>query len=167
MFSQTSEYALRVVAYLATLEGKPATTRQLAVATKIPQGYLAKVVRSLNRAGLLLSQRGLHGGSILARPAEDITVYDVVNAVNPIPRIRTCPLGIRLHGTSLCPLHRKLDDTIALVERAFRAATIAALLNEPSGSKPLCDTESGQRDADGRTHSGKISLTVSRRRKGE
>src|SRR5436305_9035874 len=110
MFSQTSEYALRVVAYLGSLDGTPATTKQLAVATKIPEGYLAKVIRSLNRAGLVLLQRGLHGGSILARPSEDITMFDVVNAVAPIQRIRTCPLGIRSHGNVLCPVHKRLDN---------------------------------------------------------
>src|SRR6185437_1090890 len=162
MFSQTAEYALRVVAHLASLGGQPATTKELAAATRIPEGYLAKVVRSLNRNHLVISQRGLHGGSTLARPPEEITVYDVVNAVTPLSRIRTCPLGIRSHGTALCPLHRKLDDAIALVEHAFRDATIADLLNEPSRSKPLCDVN------EPRSKGGKkgvpVPLTMSRRR---
>ncbi len=162
MFSQTAEYALRVVAYLASLDD-PATTRELAVSTRIPEGYLAKVIRSLNRAGLVLSHRGLHGGSILARPPQDISVYDVVNAIAPIQRIRTCPLGIRSHGTTLCPLHRKLDDAIALVERTFRASTIADLLSEPSRSKPLCDVSDLVGTARSRGKSRPVSLTVSKR----
>ncbi len=164
MFSQTAEYALRVIAYLASLDGHPATTRQLAVSTRIPEGYLAKVIRSLNRAGLVISQRGLHGGSILARPPQDISVFDVVNAVAPIQRIRTCPLGIRSHGTALCPLHRKLDDAIALVERTFRTSTIAELLNEPSRSKPLCDISDLVGTARGKGKSHAVSLTVSKRK---
>ena len=62
----------------------------------------------------------------LARPAEEITVYDVMQAVSPIPRIRTCPLGIKSHGTALCPVHKRLDSAMAMVERAFRDSTIAA-----------------------------------------
>ena len=45
MFSQTVEYALRVVVYLAGLNGLPATTRQIAGCTKVPEGYLAKVLQ--------------------------------------------------------------------------------------------------------------------------
>src|SRR5690349_10192168 len=133
MFSQTAEYALRVVAYLATLKGEPATTKQVAAATRVPEGYLAKVIGSLSRAGVLTARRGLHGGSALARPAEEITIYDVMQAVAPIPRIRTCPLGIKSHGTALCPVHRRLDNALAMVEQAFRDSTIAGLVADSSG----------------------------------
>src|SRR5918993_392073 len=120
MFSQTSEYALRVVVYLASLDGAPATISQIAAATRAPAGYLAKVLLSLSRAGVVRTQRGLHGGSVLDRPADQITVYDVIQAVDPIRRITSCPLGLKSHGVNLCPLHRRLDDAIASVEQAFR-----------------------------------------------
>lgn len=137
MISQTAEYALRMVVFLATLKDRPATTRQVAAATQVPEGYLAKIVQSLARAGLVRSQRGLHGGSVLARDPSNITVYDVVQAVSPIPRIRTCPLHLPAHGVNLCPLHRRLDDAAAAVEQAFRSSTIAELLSEQTGSIPL------------------------------
>lgn len=137
MFSQTTEYALRVVVYLASLEGTPATINQMASATKAPAGYLAKVLLSLSKAGLVRTQRGLHGGSVLDRPAVQITVYDVIQAVDPIRRITSCPLGLKNHGVNLCPLHRRLDEAIASVESAFRASTIAELVAEPAASRPL------------------------------
>ena len=165
MFSQTAEYALRVVAYLASLEGNAATTKQLAASTRVPEGYLAKVIRSLNVAGVVRSQRGLHGGSLLARPPEEVTVYDVVNAITPIQRIRTCPLMIRAHGTALCPVHRHLDDAIAMVEKALRGSTIADLLSKPSRNKPLCDPDESTRPngKSARRHVP-VTLTVSRKR---
>ena len=138
MFSQTLEYALRVVAHLSA-QAEPLTTRQIAQATKVPPSYLSKVLQSLNRNGLVASQRGLHGGSVLARSADQITLYDVAQAIDPIPRITTCPLGLESHGTRLCPLHKRLDQTMELVERSFRDVTIGGLLSEPSSSKPLCD----------------------------
>jgi Rrf2 family protein len=138
MFSQTSEYALRVAVYLASLDGRHATISQIASATRTPEGYLAKVLRSLALAELVRSQRGPQGGSVLARPAKEITVYDVVQAVDPILRIRTCPLGIKGHGINLCPLHRRLDQAIAMVEDAFRRTSIAELVSEPAASQPLC-----------------------------
>lgn len=157
MFSQTAEYALRVVAYLAAAGGKAATTREIAAGTRVPVGYLAKVLQSLSKAGLVRSQRGPNGGSVLARPAEGMTIYDVVQAVDPIRRITSCPLGLKSHGAALCPVHRRLDDALALVEQAFRSSTIAGLLAEPSRSKPLCDVNS-------EGVSARVPLTVRRGR---
>lgn len=128
MFSQTSEYAVRVIVCLASAPDGPLTIPQLAKITQTPEGYLAKVLRSLAKADLVRSQRGLHGGSVLARPAEQITLYDVIQAVDPIRRITTCPLNIPSHGTNLCPLHRRLDDAIASVETVFRNSNIAELV---------------------------------------
>jgi Rrf2 family nitric oxide-sensitive transcriptional repressor len=145
MFSQTSEYALRVIVYLASLDGKQATIPQIASATRAPEGYLAKVLRSLALAELVRSQRGPQGGSVLARPASQITVYDVIQAVDPIQRIETCPLGIKGHGINLCPLHRRLDQAIAMDEDAFKKTMIAELVSAPSGSQPLCDLPARRR----------------------
>lgn len=143
MFSQTSEYALRVVVYLASLRGEPATIPQIAAATRAPEGYLAKVIKSLSRAEILVSQRGKHGGSILARPPEQISVLDVIQAVDPIQRIETCPLGLKNHGTNLCSLHRRLDDSIAMVEATLRKSTMAELIEQSKDGKPLCDAGKG------------------------
>ena len=139
MISQTAEYALRVVVYLASLSGHPATTAQIASATKTPSGYLPKILRNLARGGLVQSQRGLYGGSKLTRSPTEITVWDVIDVVDPIQRIRTCPLGLKSHGVVLCPLHYRLDSAIASVEKAFRATTIAEVVADPSKSKPLTE----------------------------
>ena len=157
MFSQTSEYALRVVAHLAASGGTAATTREIAAGTRVPEGYLAKVLQSLSRAGIVRSQRGPGGGSVLARAPDELTIYDVVQAVDPIRRITSCPLGLKSHGWVLCPVHRRLDDALALVERAFRDSTIAGLLAEPSRSKPLCDVNAAGKSAP-------VALTVRRGR---
>ena len=141
MFSQTAEYALRAVAYLASQTGEPRTVQQIAVVTKVPTGYLAKVMQALSRAELVHSQRGLGGGCTLLVPPDRLTVLDVVQAVDPIRRIRRCPLGLAGH-VNLCPLHRRLDQAIALVEDALRQSTIAELLAEAKPSHgipiPLC-----------------------------
>jgi Rrf2 family protein len=139
MLSQTTEYALRIVVQLASQRGQPVTIPELASTTKIPSGYLAKVLRQLARAGLVHSQRGPNGGSELLRPPEELTVLDVVQAVDPIKRIEVCPLGLRTHGANLCPLHRRLDQAAATVETAFRNSSVAELLTDPRGSRPLCE----------------------------
>src|SRR5262245_24900500 len=139
MISQTAEYALRAVAALASHPDEQMATGRLAEGTKVPPGYLSKVLQALGRAGLVRSRRGLGGGFELTRSTEEITVYDVVQAVDPVQRIRTCPLGLAAHGVRLCPLHKRLDDALALVEDAFRSTTLAEILAEPTESVPLCD----------------------------
>lgn len=138
MISQTAEYALRAVVFLADAGDDPRTTQQIAQATRVPFGYLSKVLQGLSRAGIVRSQRGLRGGSVLAKSPDVLTVYEVVQAVDPLQRIRTCPLDIASHGEALCPLHRRLDDAMANVELSFRRSTIRDLIREPSASRPLC-----------------------------
>jgi len=143
MISQTAEYALRAIVYLADQNGAPQTRQQIAEVTRVPAGYLGKVMQGLSRSGLVRAQRGLHGGFTLAIPPKELTVLDVVQAVDPLRRIEHCPLGIVSHR-SLCPLHRGLDNTMAMVEKALGASTIAELLVEPkygNAPKPLCSIE--------------------------
>lgn len=137
MISLTAEYALRAVLCLAGQGGKPIVTPKIADITHVPVGYLAKVLQMLGRAGLVRSQKGYNGGFFLTRPAEEITVFDVVFAVDPPQRIKQCPLGLEEHGEHLCALHRRLDDIAGQVETAFREFSIGDLLHEPNKSVVL------------------------------
>lgn len=139
MFSQTVEYALRAVAFLASQAPAGRTTDQIATATLVPKPYLSKVLQKLVEQGVVHSQRGVGGGMSLVKTPAELTILQVVNAVEPIERIRECPLGLKSHGVRLCPLHKRLDDALAMVESAFRDTTLAEVLAEPSASVPLCD----------------------------
>lgn len=138
MISQTTEYALRAVVWLAANPEKPLTAQQIAEATRVPAGYLAKVLQGLSRAGLLHSQRGLGGGFTLARDPSSLTMWEVVQAVDPMKRIHECPLGFEAHGDELCPLHQQLDQAIANIEQTFTTCTIDKLIDPAHGSSPLC-----------------------------
>lgn len=138
MISQTAEYALRAVVYLADQGGAPRTTTQIAGTTMVPAGYLAKVMQSLGRAGLVKSQRGLNGGFTLAHDPKALSILTVINAVDPIQRFPECPLGIPSHGRRLCPLHHRLDQAAAMVEQALGDTKVAELLAVPRERRPLC-----------------------------
>jgi Rrf2 family transcriptional regulator, nitric oxide-sensitive transcriptional repressor len=138
VFSQSTEYALRAAVWLAENEGRPQTTQQIADATQAPLAYLSKVLQSLARSGLVRGSRGVGGGFELTRKAADMAVLDVVNAVDPICRIKTCPLGLASHRTRLCPLHKKLDEAIATIEASFRGTSLADVLGSPK-HRPLCE----------------------------
>lgn len=136
MISRTAEYALRAVVFLASDDTQPRTSGQISTATHVPADYLAKVMRELARAKLVRSRRGLNGGFTLAADPADINVLEVINAVDPIERIESCPLGIGGH-TELCPLHRRLDDLIATVEQTFAATPVIDLVDSPT-KRNLC-----------------------------
>lgn len=144
MLSQTVEYALRAVVFLAK-EGEPRTTGRIAEVTQVPAAYLSKVLQGLAQSGIVRSQRGAGGGMSLVSEPADLTILDVVNAVEPLQRISVCPLGLEAHGTRLCSLHRRLDNALAEVEEAFRRSTLADVLADPSPSVPLCDDVPGSK----------------------
>jgi Rrf2 family protein len=142
VLSQTVEYALRAVVQLASLAPAASTTAELARVTRVPPAYLVKVLQALTKAGIVVSQRGASGGVRLGQPADQLTILDIVNATDPIQRIRSCPLGLVSHGVNLCPLHRRLDAALAQVEHAFHTTTLAEVLGDASHIKPLCEVRS-------------------------
>jgi len=115
---------------LADGNGEPMLAPRIAETTQVPQAYLSKVLQTLVRAELVFSQRGQGGGFTLAKPALQITVLDVIDAVDPIQRIDTCPLSIDAHAEKLCPLHRRLDDAIESIRATFGSTRIAQLVTE-------------------------------------
>lgn len=137
MISQTAEYALRAVVFLAD-QDRPRTTIEIAKTTQVPAGYLAKVMQSLGRAGVVRSQRGLNGGFTLAGDPAELSILTVVNAVDPVQRYPECPLGIPSHGRRLCPLHDRLDQAAATIEKAFGEAMVSDLLPSRKDRRALC-----------------------------
>ena len=141
MISQTVEYALRAIVTIAQHDGQPCTARKISEITQVPAAYLSKLMQGLVRGGLVHSQRGLHGGFVLTTEPKSLTIWDVVNVVEPFKRITECPLGIRSHGGTLCPLHRQLDNAMETIETMFRKTTVAELLSPTSGVTPLCEEQ--------------------------
>jgi Rrf2 family protein len=138
MISQTAEYALRAIVFLGSTAGSSRTTQQIAEQTGVPAGYLSKVLQALGRAGLVEAQRGLYGGFVLSRALDELTILDVVSAVDPLKRIDRCPMGIAAGGHCLCPLHQHLDQGIAQLEALFRSTTIGALVAGQQPGQPFC-----------------------------
>ena len=139
MISQTVEYALRAIVTIAQHKGATCTARKVADIAQIPTAYLSKLMQNLVRGGLVHSQRGLNGGFVLARDPKDITIWEVVDVIEPLKRIERCPLGLKSHASALCPLHAKIDGAIAATEKIFRETTIAELVSTTGSVTPLCE----------------------------
>lgn len=127
LFSQTTEYALRAVAHLATQPDRVGTIPAIAESTSVGAPYLRKVLNLLNQADIVSTRRGAGGGVRLDRPLDELTILDIVNAVDPIVRVQQCPLGLPEH-MQLCPLHSELDEAITQVVSVLSRHTVADLL---------------------------------------
>jgi len=102
------EYALRAMAYLARCpEGRVCSLHDICQAQEIPESFLAKILQSLAHAGLASSQRGAHGGFALARPAAEISMRDIVEAVDGPIALNPCVLWPNECTRSAeCELHK-------------------------------------------------------------
>lgn len=143
MMCQSAEYALRAVVWLAAHPDSSVSTPEIARRTHVPPGYMSKVLQILARAGLVESNPGRAGGFRLTRDATDVSVLDVVSAVETLYRIHRCPLALKSHRHELCPLHRRLDNVVAMVERAYADTTIAEIVAETTPLQALCETIPG------------------------
>ena len=102
------EYAIRAMSYLARFpDGHVASLHDIGQAQDIPESFLAKILQSLVHGGLAVSQRGAHGGFSLARPATEITMRDVIEAVDGPVALNQCvlwPEDCKRSGD--CELHK-------------------------------------------------------------
>jgi Rrf2 family transcriptional regulator, nitric oxide-sensitive transcriptional repressor len=141
MFSKTSEYALRAAVWLGAAPNESATAQRIAEATKVPVGYMSKVMHALVKAGVVTSQRGPTGGFTLMKHPDQLTAYDVVSALEPVSRLKGCPLELPEHSMGLCPMHGLLDQIAATAEEMLKSKTITSLLAEatiPLGHDRIC-----------------------------
>ena len=136
--SEGVEWALHCLVLLATLpEGRALPASRLAEFHGVPAPYLAKHLQALSRSGLVDTVPGPRGGYRLARPAAEISVLEVVTAIDGATPAFTCteirrrgPAGLPdRHYRSMCGIHR----TMARAEEAYRAvlgeSTVADLVN--------------------------------------
>lgn len=106
--TRQADYAVRAVLYLASLNnGTRAPTSQIAKEQEIPSSFLAKIVSQLSVAGVVQTSRGARGGVSLARPSEEITLLEVIEAIDGpitlnecVPDPSECPFG------EDCPVHK-------------------------------------------------------------
>ena len=93
IFSSKAEYGVRLMVELGRQNPEqPTSLKAIADAEGLPLAYLEQVVARLKKSGLVMSARGAHGGYWLARPADEVTVADVVRAVEgPIANVQSMP----------------------------------------------------------------------------
>ena len=131
MLSQTAEYALRTVLFLAD-RGEPARAEEIAQRLRVPRNYLSKTLHRLARAGVLRSARGKGGGFRLAVPADRLSLLHVVQPFDEISGERRCLLGRpQCSDRNPCPAHHQWRAVSERVTAFFRDRTVGDLLRGP------------------------------------
>jgi Rrf2 family nitric oxide-sensitive transcriptional repressor len=143
MLSTTAEYAMRIMIALTEGPEGAMTSERISRIAHIPTDYAVKVLQLLGRSNLVKAQRGRGGGFRLACDPAVTTLYDVVNAIDPLVRITKCPLDREMHATGLCPLHKCIDDVMGKLEAELRAMTLRNVVDDAEGSA-LCMPPSGE-----------------------
>ncbi len=129
------EYAVRAMTYLARFpEGHVASLRDIGQSQDIPESFLAKILQSLVHAGLAVSQRGAHGGFALARPAADITMRDVIEAVDGPIALNVCALSPEdCRRSRDCEIHKTWMRAQGELMDVLDGVTLKSLAPQPVG----------------------------------
>jgi Rrf2 family protein len=129
-FSRTADYGLRAVLEVArATDGRLVSRRELSRATGAPHSVLAQPLAALVRADILRAQAGPRGGYRLAHAAGDVSVYDVVLAIDGEDRVERCVLheGV-CSWEGACPFHAVLAEAQARFTDTLRATSLAEVL---------------------------------------
>lgn len=133
MLSDTAEYALRAVLYIAQ-QATPehlVRTDQVAEALGVPRNYLSKILHQLAKHGVLSSSRGVQGGFRLTQPVDEVVLARVIEHFDPIVPQRTCILGRpQCSDTNPCPAHGRWKGISQEVRGFFNQTTVGDLLRE-------------------------------------
>ena len=133
ILSQPSKYGLRAVLYLAKHDRELVQGKEIAEALDIPVSYLAKILQDLTKRSVLVSSKGRGGGFKLARPANEITLMDVVESIEGGSFVGGCVLGLgECPGEEPCPLHDQWSLIKAEILDMFVAESVMQLVEDPS-----------------------------------
>ena len=135
--SQTTGYAVRALVCLDEQGGRACLTRDIAKHAGIPKPYLARIVNDLTHKELLTAKRGYRGGIALARPAGEISLLQIVEAIPQGPEwIAPCLLGLNdCTAHALCPAHIVWQRISKQIKAMLGRTTVAEVMASP-GRKP-------------------------------
>jgi len=143
IFSRQCEYALQAVLYItANGPDRFVDIKEISGKLNIPHHFLAKILQNLSKNGLLKSQKGPSGGFTLGAKPEEISLYNIVEAVDGDGFVTECVLGLpTCGGDNPCPLHDQWGELREQIYTMLAGKTIGQLVEDihakPSISKEM------------------------------
>ena len=128
--NRLTDYAVVVMSQMATRQEATSTAAEISRDTGVPLPTVAKVLNVLARGGLILSQRGASGGYALSRPAEEIGVADIIQAIEGPIALTACVDGSTAHCDveGLCPMRGGWDKVNEAIRQALDQVTLADMV---------------------------------------
>ena len=139
--SRRTDYGVRLILDLAALpDGERASTQEIAERQDIPAPFLAKIISQLSLSGLVNTHRGAGGGVRLARPASEINLLQVIEALDGPVRLNRCVLdpGVCPRDQT-CPVHRVWARAQEHLVTALNDTTFDVLASEAVEATKLQD----------------------------
>lgn len=125
-FSNTTGYAVQALCCLASCKMERDSTSAIARCSKVPRPYLCKIINTLTRKGLVVSRRGIGGGVKLAKPADQITLFEIVEAIEGEKWASDCLLGYSwCKNEECCPTHPFWQETKEKIKQELMKWTLA------------------------------------------
>lgn len=137
--SKLTDYAIVVMTTMAAPNGARFSAAQLAERTGVPAPTIAKLLKLLTPAGLMVSHRGASGGYVLSRPPADITIADIITALDgPIALTACVEGGDATCGVErLCPMRGGWDKLNRAIRSALGSVTLADMMVPDWTPQPL------------------------------
>ena len=132
ILSQTSEYAIRAMAYIAlNQDAGPVRAKDMSKAINIPQHYLSKVLRRLVEQQLLTATKGHNGGFLLSRTPKNIKLVNVLEAVDSEVPTKHCIFGWRMcNSKDPCVLHHRWSSVNDAFQQWARTTSLADIRHD-------------------------------------
>lgn len=127
IYSRSAEYAIRAFVYLAQVpDGKYAMVKNIAEECEIPTHFLAKILQQLARKGFLRSSKGPTGGFALRKSPDDITLLELVDAIDGLAEYERCPSGMtECNDEAPCGMHESWKELRSRIIGYLEGTTIS------------------------------------------
>ena len=142
IFSKTCEYGLRAVFFIAQQSEQGKKTRVIEIAKQInsPEHFLAKILQSLSKKGIIESSKGPNGGFFISEPGLKTSLATVVEAIDGDSLFKGCAMGLKqCSAKSPCPLHKEFGVIRDNISKMLKTTTVGQFNKELKDGKLSLD----------------------------
>ena len=144
MLSNTCKYAIRALIYLGKFneDGTKIGIKKISGDLDIPTPFLGKILQNLVKQKVLVSTKGPNGGFGLGKPAEEISLYDIVSIIDGEDFFKNClismqPCAVHHAAGQPCPVHKSFSEVREKLFNFYSKTTLAKVIDEMAGNEDL------------------------------
>lgn len=139
--TKLTDYAIVLLTHCAGEDCPQLTARDLAIRSHLPRPTVGKVLKTLSRAGLVVASRGKKGGYCLARPAKEISIAEIIEAIEGPVALTECSVSGTCEIESSCPVRANWQKISAVVRRALENVSLELMCQVEREKEGTCASE--------------------------